>query len=111
MFNKLMIVAMCGLFIVCAHTAFANGSYGCDSYIGKYLNECSPHTVDTDTIQHDHSGDALGVGADVLIHETDNVDLVVEYKYDFENESHSTYAVFKTKKSLVEYIKALLNRD
>ena len=108
--KKLITTVMCGLFMLCAHTAFASGN-PCESRYLKYIwNDCSPHTVDTDTNHHDHLKDPLGVGADVLIHETEHVDLVAEYKYDFENESHSAYAVFKTKKSLVDYIKELFNR-
>jgi len=109
--RQLMIAVMCGLFMVCASTAFASGNVCESKYLAPIFNECSPHTVDTDTDTHgDVLGNPVGVGADVLIHETEHVDLVGEYKYDFENESHSAYAVFKTKKSLVSYIKALLNR-
>jgi hypothetical protein len=90
--------------------AFASGKNPCENRYLKYIyNECSPHTVDTDT-HRDAREDPIGVGADVLIHETEALDLVAEYKYDFENEEHSVFAVFKTKKSLVDYIKALFNR-
>ena len=33
-----------------------------------------------------------------------------EYKYDGENEEHSIFAVVKTKKSLVDYAKDLINK-
>jgi hypothetical protein len=107
--RNVMIAVACGVILVFAQTAFASGNVCESKYLAPIFNECSPHTVDTDT-HADPREDALGVGADVLIHETESVDLVAEYKYDFENEEHSAYAVFKTKKSLVEYIKALFNR-
>ena len=75
----------------------------CEGYKGKLLNRC--HIV-----VHPEREDEAGIGVDVLIHETKDVDLVAEYKYDFNNEGHSIYGVFKTKKSLVGYIKALFNR-
>jgi hypothetical protein len=80
--------------------AYAGGSNSCEGYKGKLLNRC--HQV-----VHPERETAAGVGADVLIHETENVDLVAEYKYDVNNEEHSIFGVFKTKKSLVEYLKAL----
>ena len=104
--RQLMTAVVCGLFIICAHTAFAGGSHSnsCEAYKGKLLNAC--HKV-----VHPEREDPAGVGADVLIHETENVDLVAEYKYDVQNEEHSIFGVFKTKKSLVDYVKALLNRE
>jgi len=104
--RKLMIAVICGLFIVCAHTAFASGgsSTSCEGYKGKLLNRCVGHPASD-------REDPAGVGADVLIHETEHVDLVAEYKYDVNNEEHSIFGVFKTKKSLVEYVKALFNRE
>ena len=103
--KKLMIAVVCGLFVVCAHTAFASyeHSNSCEGYKGKLLNAC--HKV-----VHPEREDPAGVGADVLIHETESLDLVAEYRYDVNNEEHSIFGVFKTKKSLVEYVKALLNR-
>ena len=108
--RKLISIALFACLCVWATpNAFANGEVNCESGWKSYVyNECSPHTVDT--IHHDHLDDPLGVGADVLIHETESIDLVAEYKYDFENEQHSLFAVFKTKKSLVDYIKDLFNR-
>jgi len=104
--RQLISAVVCGLIIVCAHTAFAGGyeSSSCEGYKGKLLNRC--HKV-----VHPEREDPAGVGADVLIHETENLDLVAEYKYDVQNEEHSIFGVFKTKKSLVEYVKALLNRE
>ena len=110
--RKLISIALFACLCVWATpNAFASGEVNCESGWKSYVyNECSPHTVDTDTNHHDHSKDALGVGADVLIHETEHVDLVAEYKYDFENETHSVFAVFRTKTSLVDIIKSWLNR-
>jgi hypothetical protein len=114
--RKLSIIVVClavGLVIGCSKgTQEVEASNPCESkYLAPIFNECSPHTVDTDTIHHDHMDDPLGVGADVLIHETKHVDLVGEYRYDFENELHSAFAVFRTKTSLVNIIKSLLSRD
>jgi hypothetical protein len=82
----------------------------------KYHNHDATRT--TEVTVHDKTTDTsnkpeseLGVGADVLIHETERADIVAEYKYDFQNESHSAYLVVKTKKSLVDYIKALLGKE
>ena len=114
--RKLLIVPclVLAFSIVFIGAAYANGQNPCEHQYKKFIyNECSPHTVDTDTdtIHHDHLDDPLGVGADVLIHETEHVDLVGEYKYDFENETHSAFAVFRTKTSLVDIIKGLLNKE
>jgi hypothetical protein len=99
--------------LICFITApaFAGGKT-CENsnFWNAVANECSPHTVDTDTWRPERDNPA-GVGADILIHETEHVDLVGEYKYDFENEEHSAFAVFKTKKSLVEIIKGFFNKD
>ena len=107
-------VAVLGIYGCAQGSQEAEASYGnpCESqYLAPMFNECSPHTVDTDTDTHgDVLGNPVGVGADVLIHKTEHVDLVGEYKYDFENESHSAYAVFRTKTSLVDLVKGLLNK-
>jgi len=79
-------------------------SSSCEGYKGKLLNRCVGHPDNS-------REDPAGVGADVLIHETEHLDLVAEYKYDVNNEEHSIFGVFKTKKSIVEYVKALFNRD
>jgi hypothetical protein len=64
---------------------------------------------------HEHNvddGDApLGVGANVLIHEAESVDLVGEYRYDAANDVHAAFAVVQTKKSLVDYIRDFLGND
>jgi hypothetical protein len=36
----------------CATESEARGGNPCDTFLGSVLNECSPHTVDTDTDTH-----------------------------------------------------------
>ena len=99
-------------FVGCAGEAEARGN-PCDSkFLGPILNECSPHTVDTDTdTWRDEWDDEAGIGADILIHETKQVDLVAEYKVDFNNDNHqSVYGVIRTKTSLVELVKKGLKK-
>jgi hypothetical protein len=105
--EKFFIIALSFLscmFLISA-TAYAGGNHNnsCEGYKGKLLNRC--HEV-----IHPEREDPAGVGADILVHETENLDLVAEYKYDVNNEEHSIFGVFKTKKSLVEYAKALINK-
>jgi uncharacterized lipoprotein YajG len=75
-------------------------------------NECSPHTVDTDT--HAKQRDQAGVGADVVVwqNETDKAtfieEVVAEYKYDIDNEAHSIFGVVRV--NLWQKIKGLFNR-
>ncbi len=97
------IICLCFCFLFCGGlTAYANGeSSGCDGYKGKLLNRC---------VGHPKRESPRGVGADILIHETKVADFVAEYKYDGENEEHSIFAVVKTKKSLVDYAKDLINK-
>jgi len=97
--KKLIITVVCGLLIVCAHTAYAGGSStSCEGYKGQLLNRCVGHP--------DNSRDnPYGVGADVLIHRTEHVDLIAEYKYDINNEEHSIFGVFKTTTSIVEFVR------
>jgi len=78
-------------------------SNSCEGYKGKFLNAC--HNV-----IHPKREAPRGIGADILIHETDPLDYVVEYKYDGQNEEHSIFAVVKTKKSLVDYAKDIINK-
>jgi hypothetical protein len=90
-----------------ASVAFAGGEHrrnSCEGYKGKLLNRC--HEV-----IHPDFKDAAGIGVDVLVHQIEQGDLVAEYKYDFNNESHSIFGVFKTNKSLVEIVKGFFNRD
>ncbi len=99
--NKLIGFIICCSLIFCTNHAFANESNGCNGYKGKLLNACDPH--------HEHKA-PRGIGADILIHETEIADLVFEYKYDGENKEHSIFGVVKTKKSLVDYAKDLINK-
>ena len=94
----------------CAGEAEARGDPCESKFLGPILNECSPHTVDTDTWR-DEWDDEAGIGADILIHETKHVDLVAEYKVDFNNDNHqSVYGVVRTKTSLVELAKKLVKK-
>ncbi len=96
------IAAMFWALLLGPTSAIANGeSSGCSGYKGKLLNACAPG--------HNHKS-PRGVGADILIHETEAADFVAEYKYDGENEEHSIFAVVKTKKSLVDYAKDIINK-
>ena len=100
----------------CSQEAEASGKGNpCDNkYLGPILNECSPHTVDTDTDTHADQRDEAGVGADVVVwqNETDKVtfieEVVAEYKYDIDNEAHSIYGVVRV--NLWQKIKGLLKR-
>jgi len=97
--NTLNILLLAICFLFCGfYTAYANESSGCEGYKGKLLNRC--HIVIHPEREHPR-----GVGADILIHETDLADFVAEYKYDGKNEEHSIFGIVKTKKSLVEYSK------
>jgi len=100
--RKYFIILSCCALIFCTNHAIAGEkSSGCDGYKGKLLNACDP--------SHNHKA-PRGVGADILIHETKHADLVAEYKYDGENKEHSIFGVVKTKKSLVDYAKDLINK-
>lgn len=100
--EKIIMLSLCFLLFGCS-SAFASGSVDCDGFLGKLWNAC--HGVD-----HPDRKSPRGVGADILIHETEQADFVAEYKYDGENEEHSIFAVVKTKKSLVDYAKDLINK-
>jgi len=96
----LLIGFVCCSLLLCTNHAIASGSVDCDGFFGKLWNACHGVT-------HPEREAPRGVGADILIHETEAVDFVAEYKYDGENEEHSIFAVVKTKKSLVDYAKDL----
>lgn len=51
-----------------------------------------------------------GVGADILLYDTTDFDLVGEYKYDWANGGHSAYTVVKTKKSLWTLVKGVFGK-
>jgi hypothetical protein len=77
----------------------------CDNFVSKnFSDKCNGYA-------QDQNRSAVGVGIDVLLYEDENVDVSEEYKYDWNNGSHSVYTVVKTKKSLVEYIKDLFNKE
>ena len=102
MMNKLItILFICGCFTLCSNHAIANESNGCNGYKGKLLNACDPH--------HEHKA-PRGLGANILIHETELADFIGEYKYDGENKEHSIFFVVENKKSVVDYIKDLINK-
>jgi hypothetical protein len=115
--RKILTIGLCILSILFVYgaTAYA-GEKSCDSYFwGKVANECSPHTVDTDTDTHAKQRDQAGVGADVVIwqNETEKAkmieEVVAEYKYDIDNEAHSIYGVVRV--NLWQKIKGLFSRD
>jgi len=98
----------------CAGEAEAKGD-PCESrFLGPILNECSPHTVDTDTWRDEKDTEA-GVGADIVLweNETDKVkfieEVVAEYKYDINNEDHSVYGVVRL--NLWQKIKGLFKKE
>lgn len=101
--------------LVTAGTAYAKGDPCENKYLSKIVNDCSPHTVDTDTDTHVEERDKAGVGADVVIwqNETDKVtwieEVVAEYRYDIDNEAHSVFGVVRV--NLWSKIKGLFNRD
>jgi hypothetical protein len=91
-----------------APTAYASGD-PCDSFLKNIINDCGE--ADTQAEQRDQAG----VGADVVLweNETDKLDfieeVVAEYKYDIDNESHSIYGVVRL--NLWQKIKGLLSRN
>jgi len=101
----------------CAKEAEARGGGDpCDSFLGAVLNECSPHTVDTDTWRRERKAELeAGVGADVVLweNETEKVkfieEVVAEYKYDINNQDHSVYGVVRL--NLWQKIKNLFKKD
>jgi hypothetical protein len=98
--STLGIIILCLIF---STTAYAGGEKSCESgFWSKILNECSPHTVDTDT-HRDEKDAEIGVGVDVIVHEGEDGEVLnkvaVEYKYDINNDDHKTYAVATTKLS------------
>jgi hypothetical protein len=89
-----------------AGTAYAD--YGkknnCDGYKGKLLNACHKVT-------HPERDTEAGIGMDILIHEAEHVDVVAEYKVDFNNDNdQSIYGVVRTKTSLVDLAKKLVKK-
>jgi hypothetical protein len=109
---KKLLLAVCCIFLFSA-TAYAGGEKSCENgWWSKVANECSPHTVDTDT--HAKQRDQAGVGADVVVwqNETDKAtfieEVVAEYKYDIDNEAHSIYGVVRV--NLWQKIKGLFNK-
>lgn len=66
--------------------------------------------TDTDTNTHADRSDPAGVGVDLLLVEGEKLDLVYEYKRDFENNENSHFGVFKTKKALWDIIKDFFNK-
>jgi hypothetical protein len=109
-----LFVAVC--FMGCAGDADARGN-PCDSPLGAILNDCSPHTVDTDTDtwrDERKENSEYGVGLDVVIweNETGKADVieevVAEYKYDINNDDHQVYTVVRL--NLWQKIKGLFNK-
>jgi hypothetical protein len=109
--RKLLLI--CCILFVCAWgtTAYAGGYEDpCDSYKGKYLNECADNAV-----HHDHRDNPLGIGADVVLwqNETDKVtfieEVVAEVRHDFENQETSVYGVVRV--NLWQKIKGLFSKD
>jgi hypothetical protein len=111
-----MIAVMCGLIVVCAHTAYA-GSLNCDSGFGKYvLNSC----VDTE----DKNKMEVGVGVDVPLYISEKLVVDQETKIDLnqgdfgdiEKANVGTYTVFKPQleegilQTAFNKIKSLFNR-
>jgi len=103
----LIAFSLCFIGSVRAETVQVKDSH----FFHSHIRNVTVHdkTIDTDTHKAD-DGREIGVGADVLIIESKHVDLVGEYRFDWENSDHTVYAVFKTKKSLVDYIKGFLGR-
>ena len=100
--KKLLLLAIVAVFIMgCSGEAEAKS---CDSWFGKIYNECHKVT-------HPERDDQAGIGVDVLVHETEHADVVAEYKIDFNNDNEqSVYGVVRTKTSLVELAKKLVNK-
>ena len=107
-----VLLIACGFLLLNAPTAFAGeGQNPCEhQWKSKIFNECSPHTIDTDTDTHADRDDPAGVGIDLLITEGENLDFVAEYRHDFNNNEDSIFGVFKTKKSLWSIVKSIFNR-
>ena len=102
--RKLSLIAvLVASFMMLTSTSFARGSKGnpCDSKIlGPILNECSPHTVDTDTWRDEKEAE-LGVGVDLIVYEGKEGQILNkvtgEYRYDVNNEDHKGYVVATSK--------------
>jgi len=65
--------------------------------------------INTDT-PSDKTSAQVGAGIDVLLYNDKNIDLVGEYKYDWNNAGHEAYVVVKTNKSVVQYIKDIFKK-
>jgi hypothetical protein len=93
--KQLMTAVICGLFIICAHTAFA----------GNYSSA------------HEHGSDVeAGIGLDVVVHEGKDGEIVnkvtLENKFDWNNGEQSHYAVVTTKLAdVVDKVKSLFNKE
>ena len=94
--------------------AYAGNYDPCDSkYLSAIVNDCSPHTVDTDTdTQLDH---AWGAGADIELWTNGNPKGLLtgvhgEYRWDGNNNGrHSGFLVARI--NLWQKIKNFLNKD
>jgi hypothetical protein len=110
--RKLILVLCFWSLITAPTTAFATKELKCsdgESKTGEtwYHQHCY---TDKDTHRADNRKDPAGIGADILIHETEDVDFFAEYKRDFNNNEHSVFAVVKTKRSLVDIVKGFFKK-
>ncbi len=95
-----------------AYASFYNPECGGAEVTGDTWHHTHCYTdTDTDTHSNDKVSNQQGVGADILLYQNKAVDVLAEYKYDWANGSHSSYAVVKTNRSVWDYIKSFFKKD
>ena len=110
--RKVILLLIAFVFVVCS-SAFADTTSGpSHKHFSDEINGKLDHYLDHDHEYEKYDPDnEIGIGADVLLHETEDIDIVQEYKYDFSNENHATYTVFKTKRSIFSLISGLFGGE
>lgn len=108
------VISLLFALLLISSTAYAGGEKSCDSYFwGKVANECSPHTVDTDTdTQREKDDFSAGAGLDFFLWKAEKFNIESQTKYDSVNENGSSYIVVKVKseKGLIQNILSLFKK-
>ena len=116
--KKLMVLLIvCVSFLLYAPTAYASGDPCENKYLSKIVNDCSPHTIDTDTDTHRDKNDfAVGGGLDFFLWKSEKFDIASQTKYDSINNNGSAYVVLqiKSEQGLLQnvggFLKTLFNK-
>lgn len=116
--NLVLATFLCFCFVGLAHadnyeTECDNGDFltysnqGHEHCYSRGESVTNNQTIINQKIERD---DPVGVGVDLLLYTNPKADVVQEYKYDWQNEEHSTFTVVKTKVALWDVIKGFFKK-